>query len=244
MLRVFSPRRVAWVLLLGLPSCTNRAWAAEEAIGPDSRYYYPARVGDTWYFEARRSKEPAKLLQAKAEIVGSTTRDGREYLDFSSPQFGLRYLVRIDAETGVLMRAIKYPFPIFQFPIEANLTPEMPILVFPLVVGARWQYRGTARARLLGLFSVSREIRADFECVERATLGTRVGNVDTFHIRVLVESGDGLGPKTEEYWWGRGVGYTLARTSNHFAEVVGYRLWDEEKGQWKTALPERTQEYR
>jgi hypothetical protein len=239
--------------VLSVASCAAVALVCAVPVSPaeeqasvsaaESPLYFPAHVGNTWYFQGYRNGEPGKLLRTRAEVVGSVTREGREYALLSAPQFDIRYLVRVDP-AGVRMGSIRFPFPFLRFSVEVRLSPEMPIIEFPLAVGARWHYQGQGRATLLGLLPVTRSIVADFECLERRRVTTPAGEVDAFHVRALVDQGDGKGRHTEEYWWGRGIGYAVARTSTHFAEVVGYRIWDEDSGQWKTALPDHPEQFR
>jgi hypothetical protein len=204
--------------------------------------YYPVHVGNTWYFRGYKKKEPGIRVNVKAEIVGMEPKDGKDYYYFYAPSVGIRYLIRAD-EKAVYMRVIKYPFPLFGFPIEVNIVPEMPIIKSPFKVGERWTYKGRAEAVILGFIKLGRDIRSDFECVRKERLRTEAGDIDAYHIKVLVDEGDGKTVTTEKYWYGQGRGYSYSDTSGHDAFILGYKLWNEKTGKWDEKIPEGAEKY-
>lgn len=188
--------------------------------------YYPIYKGNTLYFKGYRKKEPSKELKVKAEVVGIEQRDGKDYAYFYAPQMNVRYLIRRDKE-GVYMRVIRYPFPIFDFSIEVNIKPEMKIISFPLKTGQKWEYKGRAETLVFGFMNIGRDIKSTFEAKEKRVIKTWAGDLDTVHMQVLVDEGDGGTPKLEKYWYAKGFGYSVADTSGHYAELVGYKIYDE-----------------
>jgi hypothetical protein len=207
--------------------------------------YYPIHVGNKWYFKGfMKGKDGEKTwMKIKAEIVGTEKKDGKDYYFFYAPKVDIRYLMRKD-EKGVYMRVIKYPFPIFNFSIEVNILPEMQIMKYPFRVGEKWTYKGRAEATILGLFTLGRDIRSDFEVIRKEILKTDTGKVEAYHIKVLVNEGDGNPPTTEKYWYGKGTGYTYSDTTGHDAYLVGYKFYDEKTGKVTEKIPEHEEDYK
>jgi hypothetical protein len=204
--------------------------------------YYPLHVGDTWYFKGYKKKDPSTRLNVKAQVLGIEPKDGKDYYYIYAPSVGIRYLMRTD-EKGVYMRVIKYPFPIFGFPIEVDLVPEMTIIRGTFKVGERWTYKGRAEAVIFGFLKLGRDIKSDFECVRKELLRTEAGDIEAYHIKVLVDEGDGKTVTTEKYWYGKGRGYSFSDTSGHDAFILGYKLWNDKTGQWDEKIPEGAEKY-
>ncbi len=216
--------------------------APPQAAVDDSPLYYPAHVGDTLYLNAWKKAAPEKEVFVKAEVIRTEKKSDGEFYYFYGPQVDVHYLIGVDKD-GITMRVIKYPFPLFDLSVEVTLKPKMQIIRFPLKVGEKWHYEGKAEAIIL-LIPFTREIKADFEVVERVTMKTPAGDIDTYHIKVLLNDGDGKGVKDENYWYGRDIGYSVADTSGHKAELAGYRIYDEKTGTWKEKLPEGIDKYK
>ncbi|MEI7541717.1 MAG: hypothetical protein WCJ94_00485 [bacterium] len=209
----------------------------------DSYMYYPGHVGNILYLKGRRKKNPEKLLYVKAETKAIEQRDGKDYHYFYAPQVDIRYLINIDKENGIAMKIIKYPFPFFDMSIEVTLTPEMTFMKFPLVVGNKWTYVGRGEATLLGFIKVGRDLKTDFEVVSKETIKTEAGDFEAYNIVANVDEGDGKGVHSEKYWYAKGLGYTIAETSGHRADLAGYKIFDETTGIWKEKLPEGVDKY-
>ncbi len=208
----------------------------------DSYLYYPAHVGNILYLKARKKAEPDKEVFVKAEIIKIEKKDDGDYFYFYGPQVNVRYLIGIDKD-GVSMRVIKYPFPFFDISIEVDIKPKMPIIKFPLKAGAKWHYEGQGEAHLL-FIPITRNLKADFEIVERVTRKTEAGDIDCYHLKVLLDSGDGKGVTTEEYWYAKGIGYAIADTSGHVASIVGYKIFDDTTGKWNEKIPANVELYK
>ncbi|MCE5299316.1 MAG: hypothetical protein LLG37_00375 [Spirochaetia bacterium] len=234
----------AATVLFAADASTDISTAAKNGglVKDDSFLYYPAHVGEVLYFKATKRAEPEKLIKVKASVIGTEKKEDGEFYYFYGPKVDVRYLIGIDRQNGVYMRVIKYPFPLFDFSIEVDLVPKMHIIKFPLTVGQKWAYSGKAKAHLL-FIPITRKIEADFEIVEKKTLKTEAGDVETYHIRVSLDEGDGRGRTIENYWYGKGIGYSAAETSGHVAEIVGYRIYDEVTGKWIEKLPADPQNY-
>jgi hypothetical protein len=209
----------------------------------DSSEYYPAHVGDILYLKGRKKSEPDKLLYVKAEITKTEKKPDGEYYYFYGPQVNVRYLMGIEKDSGVSMRVIKYPFPFFDMSIEVDIKPKMLILKYPLKVGEKWHYEGKGQASFL-FIPIVRDLKADFEVLDRVTKTTEAGVIEAYNIKVLLDSGDGKGVTTELYWYAKGIGYSIADTSGHFAEIVGYKIYDEATGKWNIKLPENAEKYK
>jgi hypothetical protein len=233
-------RRYAGILIIFfLAAATAPVLRADD----ESKLYYPAHVGDTLYFQAEKKAAPDKELFVKAEVLRMEKKDDKEYYYFYGPQVDVRYLIGVDAEKGVSMKIIKYPFPFFDISIEVKMKPEMEIIKFPLKVGDKWSYYGQGEAMIL-FVPFTRNIKAEFEVMEHVTMKTPAGDIDTYHIKVLLDSGDGKGVKEENYWYGRNIGYCVADTSGHKAKLAGYRIFNEITGKWDEKLPDDAEKYK
>jgi hypothetical protein len=229
-------KKVSLIILLAF------FFTVSSAAADDSYLYYPAYVGDALYLKGYKKSEPEKMLYVKAEIIRTEKKSDGLYYYFYGPQVNVRYLIGADKD-GVTLRLIKYPFPFFDMSIEADLIPKMPIIKYPLKVGEKWSYDGKGEARLL-FIPIKRHIKADFEVVDKAVKSTEAGNIETYNIKVLVDYGDGKGLVTELYWYAKGIGYSIADTSGHKAEIVGYRIYDEAAGKWNEKLPDNIKLYK
>ena len=225
------------------PENMVKSKAETAAAADDSYMYYPGHVGNILYLKGTKRSAPGKLLYVKAETRAMEKRDGRDYFYFYAPQVEIRYLIDVDRENGISMKIIKYPFPFFGMSIEVTLTPEMTFMKFPLKVGEKWTYTGRGEATLLGFIKVGRNLRTDFEVMGKEVIKTEAGDFDAYNILANVDEGDGKGVKAEKYWYAKGLGYAIADTTGHRADIVGYKLYDEATGTWKEKLPEGVEKY-
>ncbi len=194
----------------------------------ESGLYYPMQLNNTWYLKAYKQSNKDKLLNVKAQVIRIEERDGKEYYYFYAPSVDIRYLMRKD-ETGVYMKSMKYPFPIFNFSVYVDFTPEVQIMKFPLKAGDKWDVKGKADALIFKFFKITRNIESRFECVGYEKITTAAGTIDTCHISVMIDEGDGKGFYQENYWYGKNTGYAYSDTKNHHAELVGYKLYKEKE---------------
>ncbi|MGD0566212.1 MAG: hypothetical protein ABSA34_02635 [Candidatus Goldiibacteriota bacterium] len=225
------------------PENAVSAAAVTAETADESLLYYPAHVGDTLYLNAWKKAAPDKEVFVKAEVIRTEKKADGEFYYFYGPQVDVRYLIGIDPKEGVSMRVIKYPFPFFDLSVEVTLKPKMNIIKFPLKAGEKWHYEGKGEAVIL-FIPFTRDLKADFEVVERVTMKTPAGDIDTYHIKVLLDQGDGKGMTNENYWYGRNIGYSAADTSGHKAELAGYRIYDDKTGQWIEKLPDDSAKYK
>jgi len=212
----------------------------------DSGAYYPLQLGDTWYYKAYKMSNKDKLIKVKATVARIEQKYGKTYYYFYAPNVDIRYLMRKD-ENGVYMKEIKYPFPIFSFSINVEITPEIQILKFPIKPGETWEIKSKAEASVLKVFKLTRNLDSKFECMGYEKITTTAGTIDTCHIKVMVDEGDGKGFYEENYWYGKNIGYTLSNTKNHHAELQGYKIFKElEKNEVITDKkpPEGTNDYK
>ncbi len=218
---------------------SNNITKTEKKLTLDEKYY-PTVKGNILYFEAYKKSEPKKLLKIKVEVKDIETRDGKEYFYFYAPQVDVRYLIRRD-KNGVYTRAIRYPFPIFNFSIEANIIPEINFFKFPIKEKNRWEEKAKASAQIL-FWTIEKNVISNFEVIKREKLKTKAGEIDAYLIHAIVTQ-DNKKPTVEKYWYGKGLGYVRADTNVHFAEIVGYSIIDEETGEKHEKLPEKVEEY-
>jgi hypothetical protein len=205
-----------------------------------SERYYPISVGNVLYFKAFAKDRPEEKLKIKAEINCIETKDGTDYFYFYAPGVDVRYLVRRDA-SGVYMRGIKYPFPLFAFSITVDIKPELMFIRFPLEVGAKWEQETEAKARIL-FIPIKKDLRASFEIVRKEILQTEAGEIEAYLVHAWVGRGDEE-PELGKFWYAKGIGYAVANTVEHFAEIVGYRVFDEQKRVWNEKPPENPEDY-
>ncbi|HDQ25271.1 MAG TPA: hypothetical protein ENN43_00800 [bacterium] len=219
------------------PSAAATAVPAVKKAKPkrdDSPDFYPLAVGNTWYYEGYKKIAPDTMVQAKGEIIRIEEKDGIEYYYAYSPKVNIRYLVRKD-EWGAYMRVIRYPFPVFGFSIDVDIVPEMPFIKFPLKEGTKWTHRAKAKTWVLFLY-IERSIHVDFEVAGKTIIKTDAGDLEAWHIKATVDEGDGKAA-LDEYWYARGVGYARADASGHYAQVVGYKIYDEKTGAVREKAP-------
>ncbi len=205
-----------------------------------SERYYPMSVGNVLYFKAFKKDKPEEKLKIKAEVKCIETKEGTDYFYFFAPEVDVRYLVRRDAG-GVYMRGIKFPFPLFKFAITVDIKPELMFIRFPLEVGAKWEQETRAKARVL-FIPIKKDVKASFEIVRKESLQTEAGEIEAYLVHAWVGRGDEE-PELGKFWYAKGIGYTVANTIEHFAEIVGYRVFDEQKRVWNEKLPENPEEY-
>jgi hypothetical protein len=213
----------------------------EAAANTESQRFYPVHLGNILYLKGYKKKEPAKELRVKAEVIRIEQKDNKDYYYFYAPLVGIRYLVREDSE-GVYIRIMKYPFPLFGFPIEVDLKPEMKIMAHPLAEGLKWTYKGRAEAVILGI-KLGRDVNTDFEVTKYEKLSTTAGEIDAYNITAMVDEGDGHGKHLEKYWYAKDIGYSQADTTGHFAQLVGYRIFNEKENKFDEKIPEGVEKY-
>jgi len=209
----------------------------KEIIEKESERFFPAAVGNKWFYQGYwKNDKDKKIVKVKAEILNTEKRDGKEYFYYYAPKVGIRYLNRKD-ETGVYMRVIKFPFPIFSFAlIEVDIEPEMLVIKFPFKVGEKWTQKAKASTTLFGVWKISRDIQSDFEVVEKVKIKTGAGEIEAYHIRANVDNS--YEKTVENYWYGKDIGYSVSDTTSYFVQVDGYIIKDEKTGEIKQIIPE------
>ena len=185
--------------------------------------FYPITNGNTLYLSGYFKKEPTKKIKIKATVAGGEKIEGKDYGYFYAPQADIRYMMRTD-EKGVYMRRIKYPFPIFNFSINVDIIPEMQIMKYPAVKGETWKYEGKGEAVIL-FIPLSKKIVSEFECFGIEKVKAPAGEFDAIHIKVMVNEGDNSVAKKNEYWYAKDIGYAVADTDGHFAELEGCKVF-------------------
>ncbi len=209
----------------------------KDKIEKESEKFFPASVGNKWFYQGYwKNDKDKKIVRVKAEILNTEQKDGKEYFYYYAPKVGIRYLNRKD-ETGVYMRVIKFPFPIFSFAlIEVDIVPEMLVIKFPFKVGEKWTQKAKASTTLFGIWKIERNIQSDFEVVEKVKIKTGVGEIEAYHIKANV---DNSYEKTiENYWYGKDIGYSVSDTTSYFVKVHGYIIKDEKTGEIKQIIPQ------
>lgn len=206
-------------------------------IEKDSLRFFPASVGNKWFYQGYwKNDKDKKIVKVKAEILNIEKRDDKEYFYYYAPKVGIRYLNRKD-ETGVYMRVIKFPFPIFSFAmIEVDIEPEMLVMKFPFKVGEKWTQKAKASTTLFGFLKISRDIQTDFEVVEKVKIKTGVGEIEAYHIKADVDNS--YEKTVENYWYGKDIGYSVSDTTSYFVKVHGYKIKDETTGEIKEIIPQ------
>jgi hypothetical protein len=207
-----------------------------------SSSFYPISLHSVLYLKGYKKDNPSKELYVKAEVIKIEKKDGHDYYYFYAPQVNVRYLVR-ETQDGIQMRVIKYPFPFFGFSIEVDLNPPMIFLKYPLEPGTKWSHKGRAETTVFGFMKIGRDIKSDFEIVSKETIKLPAGEFEAYHVTANVDEGDGKGPHLEKYWYAKGIGYSKADVAGHFAELVGYKMFDEKSGTFIEKLPEGVEKY-
>ena len=200
-------------------------------------------MGNVWYYKAYKCNEPEKILKIRADISSTENIDGIEYYFFNAPSVEIRYLIRKD-NSGVHLKAMKFPFPIFNFSIYVLFYPEFPMIKFPLLKGEKWNYKGKAEATILGIFKITRDVSADFEVLKRDKVIVDAGRLDTYHIIVKVDEGDGKGIKIKKYWYAKNIGFTISDNDNHKCELAGYVVKSDTDGKERKKVPGVEEEYK
>lgn len=210
---------------------------------PVSYSFFPICHGNVWYYKAYRYGEVDKILKIKAEIVSTENIEGIDYYFFNAPSVDIRYLIRKD-DDAVYLKVMKFPFPVFNFSINVIFYPEMQMIKFPVLKGEKWRYEGRAEATILGIFKIKREIKADFEVIKRDKVITDAGRLDTYHIILKIDEGDGTGIKVKKYWYAKNIGFTISDNDNHKCELVGYIVKSDIDGKIRKKMPEGEGEYK
>jgi len=209
----------------------------KDKVEKESQKFFPASVGNKWFYQGYwKNDKDKKIVKVKAEIPNIEKKDGMEYFYYYAPKVGIRYLNRKD-ETGVYMRVIKFPFPIFSFAlIEVDIVPEMLVIKFPFKVGEKWTQKAKASTTLFGIWKIERDIQSDFEVVEKVKINTGVGEIEAYHIKADVDNS--YEKTVENYWYGKDIGYSVSDTSSYFVKVHGYIIKDEKTGEIKQIIPQ------
>ncbi|MCX7699005.1 MAG: hypothetical protein N2114_06020 [Candidatus Goldbacteria bacterium] len=200
-------------------------------------------IGNVWYYKAYKCSEPEKILKIKANITSIENIDGIDYYFFNAPSVDIRYLLR-KLDEGVFLKVMRFPFPIFNFSINVVFTPEFPMMKYPLLKGKKWNYEGYAEAKILGVFKITRNVKAEFEVIKRDKIITDAGRLDTYHIRVNVDEGDGKGIKIKKYWYAKNIGFAISDNDNHKCELVGYVVKSDVDKKERKKVPEGESEYK
>lgn len=208
----------------------------KDKIEKESMRFFPATVGNKWFYQGYwKNDKDKKVVKVKAEIPNVEKKDGKEYFYYYAPKVGIRYLNRKD-ETGVYMRVIKFPFPIFSFAlIEVDIVPEMLVIKFPIKVGEKWTQKAKASTTLFGIWKIERDIQSDFEVVEKVKIQTGIGEIEAYHIRANVDNS--YEKTVENYWYGKDIGYSVSDTTSYFVKVHGYIIKDEKTGEIRQIIP-------
>lgn len=210
---------------------------------PVSSSFFPVSIGNVWYYKAYKTDATDKILKIKATIASIEKIDGIDYYFFYAPSVDIRYLIRKD-DDGVLLKVMKFPFPIFNFSIYVYFSPEFPMIKFPVLKGEKWNYKGKAEAPILGIFKITREIYAEFSVVKREKIITDAGRLDTYHIMVKLDEGDGKGIKIKKYWYTKNIGFTISDNDNHRCELTGYVVKSDVDGKQRQKIPKDVEEYK
>ncbi|HPD18463.1 MAG TPA: hypothetical protein PLF61_02235 [Candidatus Goldiibacteriota bacterium] len=202
----------------------------------ESSRFFPAAVGNRWFYQGYwKNDQDKKTVKVKADILNVEKKDGKEYFYYCAPKVDIRYLNRKD-ETGVYMRVIKFPFPVFSFAmIEVDLEPEMLIIKFPFKVGEKWTAKAKASTTVFGFWKLSRDVQTDFEVVEKVKIQTGVGEIEAYHIKAIIDNSFNV--TEENYWYGKDIGYAVGETSAYFVKVHGYIIKDEKTGEIRKIMP-------
>lgn len=210
---------------------------------PISSSFFPVNIGNIWYYKAYKCNEPEKILKIRADISSIENIEGIDYYFFNAPSVDIRYFIRKD-NNAVHLKVMKFPLPIFNFSINVFFYPEFPMIKFPLLKGEKWDYEGKAEATILGIFKITRTIKADFEVIKRDKVITDAGRLDAYHIIVKMDEGDGKGIKIKKYWYAKNIGFTISDNDNHKCELVGYVVKSDVDGKRSVKIPEDEVEYK
>lgn len=207
----------------------------------ESYLYYPLHIGNTWYFKAYKKKwKKKRWVYLKAEIL-EPEKGEEAYFFISAPKVDINYLV-CRTEKGVFMKISRYPVPLFEYSIDIRFSPDVPILKFPLSISKEWQYEGEASADVLNLFKIVRTVKAIVKVHKKERSSTDIGYIECYRIKSQIDKDDGKGFQISQYWWGKNIGYVRADTVNHYAELVGYRIYSKKKKMFIEKYSEKTKE--
>ncbi|MBP7792872.1 MAG: hypothetical protein KA120_07415 [Candidatus Goldbacteria bacterium] len=210
---------------------------------PVSSSFFPLNLGNVLYYKGYKTGEPEKLLKIRADVASIENVEGVDYYFFNAPSADIRYLIRKDKD-AVLLKLMRFPFPIFNFSVSAVFYPEFLMLKFPILKGRKWHYEGKAKAKIFGIFTITRDVTADFEVVRREKVITDAGRLDTYHVIMRVDEGDGQGIKTYKYWYAKNIGFAISNTDADKCELVGYVVKSDVDGIVRKKIPEREEEYK
>lgn len=124
-----------------------------------SSSFFPVNIGNIWYYKAYKYNEPEKILKIRGDILSTENIEGKDYYFFNAPSVDIRYLIRKDSD-AVFLKVMKFSFPVFNFSVNVIFYPEFPMIKFPILKGEKWNYKSKAEATILGIFKITRNIRA------------------------------------------------------------------------------------
>jgi len=181
--------------------------------------YFPINEGDTWTYSTYLKDNPSKKFNINVRVCPAKKISGKFYYLFQAQDADVSYSFRKD-DTGVYAKIMSYPY--MGFTIDVYLEPELQTIRFPLKVGDKWEYSGQAYAYILGIFKITRNIKAEFEVVESRTIDTPAGAVESFCVVCTTDEGNSSGAKASKYWYGKDIGNIINDTPKYYAGIQSY----------------------
>lgn len=179
--------------------------------------YSPTDMGSVWHYKWFEKKNPSDVREFRAKIQYHMVISGMDYYCYYSPATNLKNVVRI-TEDGAYIRTIKFPVPVLSFLyVDVDLDPEVEFLKCPLKTGDKWEQDSKGTIRILGLFPVTRDVRARFEATGKDMMKIGDRDVEVYKLKTQIDDGSGKFEDSEQ-WYGKGVGYV--REDNKYYNLM------------------------
>jgi hypothetical protein len=166
--------------------------------------------------------DPGTTITAKASITSKDYINDGDYYFFSVPDFDIRFYVNTD-EHGAYMKLVRYPYPLFKFlSYDVVFRKAINFVRYPFVIGEKWHQETDAGAQL-GPIVIIKKLKADFEVVDSREVEYKGATMTAYHVRILMDQGDGGKISEENHLYVDGIGYFGGETEMHKVVLYNYQ---------------------
>jgi hypothetical protein len=185
--------------------------------------YCPLETGQHWAYSFFSKKENVRKDDIHTYIQKSEEYGGMICQVYDIPAKNMRFYTTIN-NSGVYLIAAKVNLPVLGFiDIDIAFKPEVLLMKFPIVPAETWHYKGTAKARVAGVFSKRKRIQADFSIVGQETVEFNGGTVSAYHLRCTSSrSWGGELPIYGDCWMAENIGFIKGETKNSRLDLIKY----------------------
>ncbi|MFP4466330.1 MAG: hypothetical protein ACLFP1_04700 [Candidatus Goldiibacteriota bacterium] len=199
------------------------AAAFDESDEKDPYLYSPNNMDSLWIYNGYWQNKPEDNFDFEAYIQNKHIDDEKKvHYVYYTPIESTKNVIYAD-ETGCYISSIRYPVPFMDFLFfTVDLEPPIPMMLYPLEVGKKWEVDFTGTIDAFKLFKIKREgtIKAEIKAKEIITVNGK--DIKTYKIQNLIDDGGGKGFKESIFWFGKGAGYVRGDTPVYHIELLNY----------------------